>query len=229
MTARRIPRPRDFAELLVFPRPSMSPTARRLARAQTIDDLRQIAKRVTPRAPFDYADGAAEQELSLGRARQAFRDIEFHPSILRDVSDVDTSCTVTGGPSALPFGLAPTGFTRMLHTEGEKAGAAAAGAAGIPFSLSTVATTTPDDASTTTLGRRPCDEEKQHCDDLRAAAEQADAAAVRAWAHNDYVASQQEWHDSEADAMAEASEKDTAFARERLRQARGTVRQVLDR
>jgi L-lactate dehydrogenase (cytochrome) len=147
MTARRIPRPRDFAELLVFPRPSMSPTARRLARAQTIDDLRQIAKRVTPRAPFDYADGAAEQELSLGRARQAFRDIEFHPSILRDVSDVDTSCTVTGGPSALPFGLAPTGFTRMLHTEGEKAGAAAAGAAGIPFSLSTVATTTPEDAA----------------------------------------------------------------------------------
>ena len=147
MTARRLPRPRDFAELLVFRRPDLNTTRRRLARAQTIDDLRRIAKRVTPRAPFDYADGAAEREISLARARRAFRDIEFHPSILRDVSHVDTSCTVAGGPSALPFGIAPTGFTRMMHTEGERAGAAAAGAVGIPFSLSTVATTTPEEVA----------------------------------------------------------------------------------
>lgn len=144
---RRLPRPSDFADLLVFRRPTLDVTARRLANAHTIADLRAIARRTTPRAPFDYTDGAAEEELSLARARQAFRDVEFHPAILRDVSHVDTSCTVTGGPSAMPFGIAPTGFTRMMHTEGERAGAAAAGAAGIPFSLSTVGTTTPEDVA----------------------------------------------------------------------------------
>ncbi len=144
MTARLIPKPADFAELLKFQRPRLNRTTARLARAHTIADLRTIARKVTPKAPFDYTDGAAEAELSLARARQAFEDIEFHPAILRDVSDVDTSCTITGGLSAMPFGIAPTGFTRMMHTEGERAGAAAAGAAGIPFSLSTVGTTTPE-------------------------------------------------------------------------------------
>lgn len=144
MTKRQFPRPSDFADLLKFKRPMLDINSARLARAHTIADLRDIAKRVTPLAPFDYTDGSAEAELSLERARQAFLDIEFHPSILRDVSDVDTSCTIAGGPSALPFGIAPTGFTRMMHAAGERAGAAAAGAAGIPFSLSTVGTTTPE-------------------------------------------------------------------------------------
>jgi L-lactate dehydrogenase (cytochrome) len=118
-----------------------------LASARTIADLRAIAQRVTPRAPFDYTDGAAEGELSLARARQAFEDIEFHPAILRDVSEVSTSRDVLGGPTAMPFGIAPTGFTRMMHTAGEAAGAAAAGSAGIPFSLSTDGTTSPEDVA----------------------------------------------------------------------------------
>ena len=141
---RRVPRPADFSQVLRFKRPELSATRRRLAAAHTIHDLRDIAQRVTPRAPFDYTDGAAEGEISLARARQAFEDVELHPAILRDVSAVDTSCTVLGGPSALSFGIAPTGFTRIMHTEGEQAGAAAAGAAGIPFSLSTVGTATPE-------------------------------------------------------------------------------------
>ena len=145
MTDRQLPRPRDFVDLLKFQRPTLDRTSARLARAHTISDLRDVARRLTPKAPFDYTDGAAEQELSLDRARRAFEDIEFHPAILRDVSDVDTSVTIAGGPSALPFGIAPTGLTRMMHSAGEKAGAAAAGAAGIPFSLSTVGTATPED------------------------------------------------------------------------------------
>jgi L-lactate dehydrogenase (cytochrome) len=144
---RQLPKPRALAELLRFKSPTLDATTRRLSRAHTIADLRRIAKRVTPKAPFDYTDGAAEAELSLTRARRAFRDIEFQPSILRDVADVDTSCTVAGGPSSLPFGIAPTGFTRMMHTAGERAGAAAAGAAGIPFSLSTVGTATPEEVA----------------------------------------------------------------------------------
>lgn len=142
---RRVPKPADLAPLMQFKKPELNGTRRRLKAALTIEDLRTIAKRRTPKAAFDYTEGAAEGEISLARARQAFEDVEFNPSILRDVSDVDTTREVFGGPSALPFGIAPTGFTRLMQTEGETAGASAAGAAGIPFSLSTLGTTSIED------------------------------------------------------------------------------------
>lgn len=138
---RQLPRPRDLAPLLKFRPPVLSPRRRRLERALTIWDLRRVARSRTPRAAFDYTDGAADGEVSLARARQAFADTEFHPAVLRDVSSVDTGREVLGRRSALPFGIAPTGFTRMMHTEGERAGATAAEAAGIPFALSTMGTT----------------------------------------------------------------------------------------
>ncbi|KQV75670.1 alpha-hydroxy-acid oxidizing enzyme [Aeromicrobium sp. Root344] len=144
---RRFPRPRDFLPLLKFKKPVLNPTRRRLERALTVWDLRSIAKRRTPKAAFDYTDGAADAELSLARARQAFEDITFHPAILRDVSVVDTSVDVLGVRSALPFGIAPTGFTRMMQSEGEIAGATAAEAAGIPYSLSTMGTTAIEDVA----------------------------------------------------------------------------------
>lgn len=144
---RRFPRPRDFLPLLKFKKPTLNPTRRRLAKALTIWDLRTVAKRRTPKAAFDYTDGAAEAELSLERARQAFLDVSFHPAILRDVSKVDTSVEVLGVRSALPFGIAPTGFTRMMQSEGEIAGAMAAAAAGIPYSLSTMGTTAIEDVA----------------------------------------------------------------------------------
>ncbi|MDA1364561.1 alpha-hydroxy acid oxidase [Glycomyces algeriensis] len=130
-----------------FKKPDFNAKRRRLRAALTIEDLRRIAKKRTPRAAFDYTEGAAEAELSLARARQAFKDIEFHPAILRDVSKLDTGWDVLGRRSALPFGIAPTGFTRMMHTEGERAGAGAAAAAGIPFALSTMGTTPIEDVA----------------------------------------------------------------------------------
>ncbi|MFE9789920.1 alpha-hydroxy-acid oxidizing protein [Nocardia salmonicida] len=144
---RQLPKPRDLAPLLRFKKPRLDATARRLDAALTIEDLRRIAQRRTPRAAFDYTDGAAEAEISLDRARQAFLDIEFHPAILRDVSEVSTGWDVLGGPVSLPFGIAPTGFTRMMQTEGEYAGARAAGRAGIPFSLSTMGTASIEDVA----------------------------------------------------------------------------------
>ena len=141
MVKRRFPRPSELAPLMRFKTPELNAKKRRLQGALTIHDLRTIAQRRTPRAPFDYTEGAAEAELSLGRARQAFDDIEFHPAILRDVSTIDTGWEVLGKRVELPFGIAPTGFTRMMHTEGEIAGATAAAAAGIPFALSTMGTT----------------------------------------------------------------------------------------
>jgi len=141
MVKRQFPNPVELAKLMRFKAPDLNGKRRRLSAAHTIYDLRDIAKRRTPKAAFDYTEGAAESEISLARARQAFEDVEFHPSILRDVSSVDTSTTILGGTSAMPFGIAPTGFTRLMQTEGEIAGAGAAGAAGIPFTLSTLGTT----------------------------------------------------------------------------------------
>ncbi len=148
---RRVPRPADLAPLMRFRRFEPDARKRRLSKAHKIADLRDIAKRRTPKGAFDYTDGAAELELSLARARQAFEDVEFHPAILRDVSQLDTSVEILGGTSALPFGIAPTGFTRMMHAEGERAGASAAGAAGIPFSLSTLGTTSPEGVAVPTV------------------------------------------------------------------------------
>ena len=135
MVQRQLPKIPELLELMQFKKPELDLTKRRLESALTIADLQRIAKRRTPKAAFDYTDGAAEGELSLARARQAFEDI------LRPATDVDTSVEILGGHSTLPFGIAPTGFTRLMQTEGEIAGAGAAGAAGIPFTLSTLGTT----------------------------------------------------------------------------------------
>ena len=145
MVQRQLPKPSELLEFMQFKKPSLDFAGNRLQSALTIYDLRRIAKRRTPAAAFDYTDGAAEGELSMTRARQAFEDIEFHPGILTDVSTVDTTTKVLGGTSALPFGIAPTGFTRLMQTEGEIAGSGAAGAAGIPFCLSTLGTTSIED------------------------------------------------------------------------------------
>jgi L-lactate dehydrogenase (cytochrome) len=142
---RRVPKVGDLTPFIRFRKLRLDRVQRRLDTALTIYDLRHLAKRRTPKAAFDYTDGAAEDEVSLARARQAFRDIEFHPMILRDITTVHTGWTVLGRSVALPFGIAPTGFTRLMHTEGEIAGARAAAAAGIPFSLSTLGTASIED------------------------------------------------------------------------------------
>ena len=143
---RRIPKVKDLAPLMQFKKVDFSATAR-LKRASTIADLRTIAKRRTPQAPFDYTDGAAEAEITLNRARQAFMDLEFRPGILRNVESVDLSTDVLGRTAAMPFGIAPTGFTRMMHSEGEYAGSRAAEAAGIPYTLSTMGTASIEDVA----------------------------------------------------------------------------------
>jgi len=142
---RQLPKPSELAPLLQFSLPTLRRKKRRLEKAYTIWDLRDIAKKRTPKGPFDYTDGSAESEVSLERARQAYRDLEFIPSILKDVSTADLTRTALGETFAMPLGIAPTGFTRMMQTEGEIAGARAAAKFGIPFTLSTLGTTTIED------------------------------------------------------------------------------------
>ncbi|WP_424808032.1 alpha-hydroxy acid oxidase [Rhodococcus sp. 27YEA15] len=145
MPSRRRPRWSELRPFLQVPPRIADRTDRRLARAHTVDDLRTIARRRTPRSVFDYVDGAAEGEVGIARARQSFRDSRFHPRILRDVSEVDTTARILGESSALPLVLAPTGFTRLMHHQGERAVAGAAAAAHIPYTLSTMGTTSLED------------------------------------------------------------------------------------
>ncbi len=141
MTSRRRPRWSELQEVLRPARVPLHATDRRLARAASIADLRRLARRRAPRAVFDYTDGAAGEELSLSRSREAYSRVEFSPRVLQDVSGVDTSTTILGKPSAAPWAFAPTGFTRMMHTEGESAVGRVAALMGIPYALSTMGTT----------------------------------------------------------------------------------------
>ncbi|WP_343994934.1 alpha-hydroxy acid oxidase, partial [Terrabacter terrae] len=119
----------------------LNTTDRRLAAAASVADLRMLARRRAPRAVFDYTDGGAGDELALQRSREAYARIEFRPSVLKDVSDVDATTVILGRPAAAPLVFAPTGFTRMMHTEGETAVARVAARADIPYALSTMGTT----------------------------------------------------------------------------------------
>lgn len=142
---RRAPRFREVRAVLKVRRPDLDGKRRHLSQAHTIDDLRALARRRVPPSVFDYVDGAAEQEISLSRARAAFSSVEFHPRVLRDVSAVETSTDVLGKPASFPLVLAPTGFTRMMNHEGEIAVARAAARAGVPYCLSTMGTTDLED------------------------------------------------------------------------------------
>jgi len=141
MTERQFPRWSELEPLLRARPIELDATTRRLERALSIADLRRAARSRTPRSVFDYTDGAADAEISLRRARSLFRNLELRPSILHDVSTVDTTTTMLGRPAAVPFSFAPTGFTRLMHHEGERAVVRVAGRRGIPYALSTMGTT----------------------------------------------------------------------------------------
>ena len=143
---RTIPRWSDIKPLLAFQPPRLSGSAR-LARATTVDDLRLLAARRTPRAVFDYVDGGAEAEVSMARSRRSFAEIRFHPHVLRDVGTVSTATTILGRPAGLPVVLAPTGFTKLVHHHGEVGVAGAARRVGIPYTLSTMGTTSIEELS----------------------------------------------------------------------------------
>jgi L-lactate dehydrogenase (cytochrome) len=139
MTARHLPRLREIRR---FAGPAFRVRRRDpLQRVRTVADFERLARRRTPRAVFDYVDGAAESELSHRRSVEAFERVRFHPHVLRDVSAVTTTADILGTTRPLPVVLGPTGFTRMMRTEGETAVARAAGAAGLPYVLSTLGTT----------------------------------------------------------------------------------------
>jgi L-lactate dehydrogenase (cytochrome) len=130
----------------------LDPVERRLRRAANVSDLRRIARRRLPRGVFDYIDGAAEQELSLGRNSNAFRRIEFVPRVLASVGEIDTSTTLLGHRIPIPLMLSPTGFTRIVTPAGELDVARSAGRAELPYTLSTLGTRSIEEVAAVATG-----------------------------------------------------------------------------
>ncbi|HEY6789028.1 MAG TPA: alpha-hydroxy acid oxidase [Trebonia sp.] len=127
-------------------------TRRRLAACHDIGDLRRAARRLIPTPVFDYVDGAADEELTVRANVAAFRQWRFLPRVLTDVCGVDTSTSIFGRPVPVPIALGPSGYTRMLHPDGESGAARSAARHGLPYTLSTMATTSIEDLAAAVSG-----------------------------------------------------------------------------
>jgi len=135
-------RPSEIRQLIRMKPVELDATRRRLAACHDIDDLRTMGRRLIPRPVFDYVDGGADEEISLAGNVRAFRRWRFQPRALPEVVTVDTSARLLDRDLPLPLALAPTGYTRMMHPDGEIGAARAAQRHGLPYALSTMATTT---------------------------------------------------------------------------------------
>src|SRR5215469_3174436 len=116
----------------------MSPRLSRVARAVNIDDLRELASRRVPGVVFNYIDGGAEAEWTLRENRRAFDKVTFRPQQAVAVPTCDLRTRVLGMELSMPLLLAPVGYLRVMHPDGEIAAARAAGRAGVGIILSTV-------------------------------------------------------------------------------------------
>ena len=125
----------------------------RLANIFSIEDLRCAAQRRLPRSIFDFFDGGAEDELTLGGNQAAFRHVRLLPQVLTDVSQIDTSTHLLGHNAALPIAIAPTGAVGFGWRGGDIAIARAAVAANIPYTLSSAATASIEQVARAAPGR----------------------------------------------------------------------------
>ena len=125
-----------------------------MAKVADVGDLRTLAKKRLPAGCFDYIDGAAQDEVTAAANVSAYTEYFFRPRVLRDVSSIDTSTELLGGKIPFPLMIAPTGFDRIAHSEGELAVARAAERAGIPYSLSTMGTRSIEEVADVNGGRK---------------------------------------------------------------------------
>jgi isopentenyl diphosphate isomerase/L-lactate dehydrogenase-like FMN-dependent dehydrogenase len=144
-SSRKFPSLPYFWSLIDWSLPSLNPYKGQLLRAQTIDDLADIAKKRTPEVVFDYVEGGAVDEIAYSRTRAAYSRIEMNSRVLRDVSKIDTTEKILGKVVDIPICFAPTGYTRLMHHVGEPAVANVASKKNLIYALSTMGTTSPEE------------------------------------------------------------------------------------
>lgn len=138
---RQLPRWKNIKPLLGWGLPKSPFQDRKLKSVVNLAELRLLAKRRVPKAVFDYVDGGANDELAYARSQEIYSKIEFKARVLRDVSVIDLKTKILGKESALPIIFAPTGYTRMMHYQGEVMVAKVCKENNLIYNLSTMGTT----------------------------------------------------------------------------------------
>jgi L-lactate dehydrogenase (cytochrome) len=138
---RQLPRWKSIKPLLGWGLPKSPFRDRKLNSVVNLAELRSLAKRRVPKAVFDYVDGGANDELAYARSQEIYSRVEFKARVLRDVSVIDLKTKILDKESALPIIFAPTGYTRMMHYQGEVMVAKVCNENNLIYNLSTMGTT----------------------------------------------------------------------------------------
>jgi L-lactate dehydrogenase (cytochrome) len=115
-----------------------------------VDDLRNIARKRTPRMFFDYCESGSWSESTLHANEADLQAIKFRQRVAIDVDERSTLAQMLGDDVTMPVALAPTGLTGMQHADGEILAAQAAEAFGVPFTLSTMSICSIEDVAENT-------------------------------------------------------------------------------
>ena len=151
---RQLPRWKNIKPLLGWSMPKFPLPDRKLKNVVNLAEMRDLAKKRVPKAVFDYVDGGANDELAYARSQEIYSRVEFKARVLRDVSKIDLTCDVIGQRSALPIIFAPTGYTRMMHYQGELMVAKICQENNLIYNLSTMGTTSSEEIGNQVPGVR---------------------------------------------------------------------------
>ena len=151
---RQLLRWKNIKPLLGWSLPKFPLQDRKLKNVVNLAEMRNLAKKRVPKAVFDYVDGGANDELAYARSQEIYSRVEFKARVLRDVSKIDLTCDVLGQKSALPIIFAPTGYTRMMHYQGEVMVAKICQENNLIYNLSTMGTTSSEEISNQVPGVR---------------------------------------------------------------------------
>ena len=151
---RQLPRWKNIKLLLGWSLPKFPLQDRKLKNVVNLAEMRNLAKKRVPKAVFDYVDGGANDELAYARSQEIYSRVEFKARVLRDVSKIDLTCDVIGQKSALPIIFAPTGYTRMMHYQGEVMIAKICEENNLIYNLSTMGTTSSEEIGNQVPGVR---------------------------------------------------------------------------
>jgi isopentenyl diphosphate isomerase/L-lactate dehydrogenase-like FMN-dependent dehydrogenase len=138
---RQFPRWKNIKPLLGWSLPKDPFADRKLKKVVNLAEMRLLSKKRVPKAVFDYVDGGANDELAFIRSQEVYSRVEFKARVLRDVSKIDLTANIVGQKSALPIIFAPTGYTRMMHYQGEIMVAKVCEENDLVYNLSTMGTT----------------------------------------------------------------------------------------
>lgn len=138
---RQFPRWKNIKPLLGWSLPKDLFADRKLKKVVNLAEMRLLSKKRVPKAVFDYVDGGANDELAYARSQEIYSQVEFRARVLRDVSKIDLTTVIVGQKSALPIIFAPTGYTRMMHYQGEVMVAKVCEENNLVYNLSTMGTT----------------------------------------------------------------------------------------